>query len=1145
MASSLFTTPHRLVEAVRHRFSRSVPTPEVSSSSDSDSTQISIPVAMLESHSAKIRAKYPSASENWVRNKAVNKLKKMYKDEFSKQVTLAFNADSSDGSDYDVLKDTLMVKTPLGRANFQLYHKQKEILQAIDCPEKLSNILLNPIEKVDRLRLISKFMKDFEKSTLSRQRTRSTAFQMAMIHTELAVIHQLIIDRIHSSKIRTNNRWAFKTCFDTSLTFVSSQAEIEAHEYMEEFRTEFDQLLRLTQMLQPSRKSVLSFQEVMGILVYLSQDEDTMESWPLTLATGSQYFGEFYTNMLDSSFTPQSAKRRYETMNTAKKRRSPDSTARKNASLLESLHTAAKPNHEVIFTEEEQAWLKDLTLTYHPDTQEMPCAPILPPSFSDSTYSIEDDALCDLLDLVWQYDLTKVPYVDLIQHLNRAGANITINPAHARVIVDISCFGDYTMVRFGDIMAICNQALDNFDAVYRQPPQYTPGPALHTPSIYNQNKGFRRSDFPHTDPRTSTHHPFSMGTPVTPPPTCSPITNTQSVKPKLHPDQINATTAIYPILPRNAGHSKRANILLDEIASIKRRIEFERSKTLPDDHASYQKIQSMMEQHAEKTRELYDILGVPTDDKGAPVTEEKKEDTSSKEITALQRQIADMSDQIKDLSITLDNDRVNMLNSQESPSTVDDLDDYKKFYQPLDQASTSSDVLSLMFKPVNPRRGRPPTRPAAPVPPTPNTAARTLAEQLQRAAGEEGLKRARDAYKAIKPFSLNDDADSFIRRVQALIPRFYPEDPIDAVKYDLIFAKCDDNIQTLILKNDAITQGDVKALKEFLLTKAGKTPTPEKDLVELKRSSGKKSWREIILLVENAINAEHKLHRAKPDIISTQLQYRKAILEFCDATLRHDLRLRGLIQKNNVKYAEFCEFLLDLDDEAEQINTRDVRFARIIDEQQADSKSLTNTSQLVRTITKTITDALRPNSGAKRSKSEHKVNSADTSNRTYKQRSQSWGQQRNQSQYNPTGPSNGSQRQQSLPRTQRQSSSQPQLLPQTPVFTPQQPNPDFKPNLQRQNAFRQSRRSNRDDEASPPAAAVCDLCNVKDFHFITHCPRLIWFERVTPLPEGINSSCNPFQYCFASGPTGRGCTGRGHYTRYCTNYEYKVKQQSF
>ena len=101
------------------------------------------------------------------------------------------------------------------------------------------------------------------------------------------------------------------------------------------------------------------------------------------------------------------------------------------------------------------------------------------------------------------------------------------------------------------------------------------------------------------------------------------------------------------------------------------------------------------------------------------------------------------------------------------------------------------------------------------------------------------------------------------------------------------------------------------------------------------------------------------------------------------------------------------------------------------------------------------------------------------------------------------------------------------------------------PPLRRQDAFRVSKR-NQDfyPKPSPPKARFCDLCGCTTRHLITHCPRLVWSPRVTPLPPGANADCPPTQYCYASDGHGQHCKDRAHYTKYCPKYQYMVKDDT-
>ena len=1122
MAFSL-PTPKGLYRSVRSKLFKPTPTPEGSSSSDSDNVAYNVPNSMLEAHASRIKARYPEAGDTWVRNKAASKLQQGFKKELKNEVVAAMSGDSEDSLEYDSSRTISTLKTPISRFNNESFLKHKEILTNMDCPEKLSNQLLNPITKADRIRLISKFMKEYDESPLSKHRARSMAFQMAMLHTELAIIHQLIVDRIHPSMIRKNNRWAIRSCFEPELSFNSPQAEKEAISFMNEFRDEFEQLLRLTQLLQPGRISVLSFQEVMGILFYLSQDENTMESWPVTLATGSKEFSQLYSNMLESSFTPHTARRRYDLINSSRLKKSPDITARKNRSLLESLHFAANPNQSPSYTDEETSWIEELTQTYHPDLDELPTAPTLPPSYDSGNHVTDEDAVYDLRGLCSQPDLERTPYVDILEQLNKGGANLTLDPSHARATVDISNIPDYSRVRIGDIMNLCHQAILTSRQGFNKPPCYTPLPPAHLPRGHYQQYRYLGQDPLSIDPRTSTRIPFSPGTPETPPMTLSPILNLSPPKPYKTLPQAdgNVTTGVYPPLPTNPGQNKKINNIVEQIASLRRRIDFETSRTQSDDHFSLQVIRKMRDELTEKVRELYSFLGIMTDDKGQPITEAIKEETSSQDITDIKRKLGDLSSQITDLSIRQDLDRSTLYDSQSVEQESQQLDDYKRYYD-IPESTASPQALSLKVRMAEPRRprGRPPANPVQPAQPA---AAISLAEQRHQEAGEEGVRRAREAYKQIKPFKIDDNADAFIRRVQAQLPGIYPNPPSDGVVYEFLYNKCDEEVQEMILKDKSVQIGDVNALRNFLLTKAGRTPQPHKDLDELKRAKNKKSWRQIILKVEKSINDQLDGIEAKPDVKARQFQFREKILEFCDPATKHDLRQLGLIRPKELRYAEFCQYLFDMDADEEQNANRDLRYMQVTDNapyQDSNLQQSPQLSQLLEGIQKNATSTERQGKEVSRIANEMKkltsslkVAPADT-------------------------PRTDLSQQQYASTAERDQQNQ-----RNPQHRPPQGNPT--PPLRRQDAFRVSKR-NQDfyPKPSPPKARFCDLCGCTTRHLITHCPRLVWSPRVTPLPPGANSDCPPTQYCYASDGQGQHCKDRAHYTKYCPKYQYIVKDDT-
>ena len=176
MASKL--KPSRLWKGVRNSFRKSKSSSGSSSSSDSEAVPLNISFGIMESQCAKLRKKNPKASEAWIRNKAAKTLKNVYVKELTDQ--LVDNAIEAYDQTADPVssEDTLLVKAPLSRYENDSYAKHKQILQCIDSPEKLSNLLLNPITKVDRLRLMVAFKKDCDRSNISARRLKGTVFQM-------------------------------------------------------------------------------------------------------------------------------------------------------------------------------------------------------------------------------------------------------------------------------------------------------------------------------------------------------------------------------------------------------------------------------------------------------------------------------------------------------------------------------------------------------------------------------------------------------------------------------------------------------------------------------------------------------------------------------------------------------------------------------------------------------------------------------------------------------------------------------------------------------------------------------------------------------------------------------------------------------
>ena len=492
-----------------------------SNSGDEEPPRFQVPQNIFESYAAKVKQKYPNASDKVIRAKARAIFNKTRQKEIEKRANqIVFHYEDSDESlnldDVTSIRPRMMA--PLNKLNDKSQKEIKAILTTIDIPQKLSHLLLNPITNVERMRLITDFTNQMMKSSPThRAMVRGNVFHIAMVHTEGAIVHQLIVDRVHRDMIRRGSKWGFKSVLQPDLRFSSKRTQAEARGYINEFNTCFDTLMQLTHLVMPRRTSIISFQEALAMLVLLSDDDKTLETWPPSLASGSEMFGNLYTDMFEASFTSEEASQRYNQMNETRSSRSREATSRKNRSLLMSLHLAADPTSEdQPLTEGEEKLIEDLTTTIHPfptrptpslqqfverttavarpsatSTQVPPPTPLSPviqdspiqmpsailPPMTPVTSQMRGpgynpDVLCNLEQVVWP-DQKQVPVEKVYAVLNKHGAGLSLRPQHRGLTVDLSYLPSFSSARLADVHDVCLQAFADFDALsYAFPPPY-------------------------------------------------------------------------------------------------------------------------------------------------------------------------------------------------------------------------------------------------------------------------------------------------------------------------------------------------------------------------------------------------------------------------------------------------------------------------------------------------------------------------------------------------------------------------------------------------------------------------------------------------------------------------------------------------
>ena len=178
---------------------------------------------------------------------------------------------------------------------------------------------------------------------------------------------------------------------------------------------------------------------------------------------------------------------------------------------------------------------------------------------------------------------------------------------------------------------------------------------------------------------------------------------------------------------------------------------------------------------------------------------------------------------------------------------------------------------------------------------------------------DETLIITRRTYKNMSPFEIDQDTDSFLRRLFYLLAKIHPNSRThsEAMIFDFIFNKLSADIQTHILKSPTLRAGNVESLIQFLRTRVGKPADPLYELERLKRHKNKMSWREAILRVEGHINTWLLSVFAQQDEKTRFLLYKREILQFCDAKTTRQLRGKGLLRPNELKYHELCDTLIN------------------------------------------------------------------------------------------------------------------------------------------------------------------------------------------------------------------------------------------
>ena len=178
------------------------------------------------------------------------------------------------------------------------------------------------------------------------------------------------------------------------------------------------------------------------------------------------------------------------------------------------------------------------------------------------------------------------------------------------------------------------------------------------------------------------------------------------------------------------------------------------------------------------------------------------------------------------------------------------------------------------------------------------------------------------SYQEMTPLELNGDVDAFLDKIMYMIPRISPNihKRSDVVIFDIIYDKCSETVQNLILSNCPyehhfdVSLRNTKALLKFLVNSVGQPFDPLKNLSELRSLKPKIKWKDAILFTQHYLNRWFDQVSASPDIITRHLIYKREILSMCGFETQRKLRFAGLLRPTELAYEAFCNALKDYDD---------------------------------------------------------------------------------------------------------------------------------------------------------------------------------------------------------------------------------------
>ena len=182
--------------------------------------------------------------------------------------------------------------SPQSKLHLKPTSKKLQCLQSVKTVKQLSAMLLQPATGVDISPLLPKLMKILKTD----EDVVYPTLLVALVHIEISLLHQKLINLANSRKIVKKGKWAVKSLFEDnvpveSLLASKTKPEItQARMIQNDIFQLFDQLYDYSELVVPKdRESVLSYEEALTLL-RLQTSDNRFDLWPSFLQSGHKNF---------------------------------------------------------------------------------------------------------------------------------------------------------------------------------------------------------------------------------------------------------------------------------------------------------------------------------------------------------------------------------------------------------------------------------------------------------------------------------------------------------------------------------------------------------------------------------------------------------------------------------------------------------------------------------------------------------------------------------------------------------------------------------------------------------------------------------------------------------------------------------------